>query len=69
MNWKEKEIDWVENDRRIRVRLIGCTCGACWYSSPMPKELAAKVTDPSKLLCRRLDMVVSPDQEPCDSFQ
>lgn len=69
MNWKEKEHDWVENGERIRVKVLDCKCGACWYSNPMPKELAAKVKDQNKLLCRRLDMVVSPDQEPCNSFQ
>lgn len=69
MNWKEKEHDWVENDKRIRVKVLDCKCGACWHSSPMPKELAVRVKDQTKLLCRRLDMVVSPDQEPCDLFQ
>lgn len=69
MNWKEKEHDWVENDKRIRVRVIGCTCGACWHSNPMPKELAAKVSDPDKLLCTKLDMVVDVWQNPCDDFK
>lgn len=68
-NWKEKEADLEGDHSMIRVRVIGCTCNACRFSVPMPKELAAKVNDPDKLLCTKLDMVVGIWQNPCDDFQ
>lgn len=68
-NWKEKEVDIEGEHSIIRARVIGCTCSGCRFSVPMPKELAAKVNDPDKLLCTKLDMVVGIWQNPCDDFQ
>lgn len=69
MNWKEKECDWVENDRRVRVKVIGCTCIACRFSEELPDcEINPREPEITHM-CWKHDKRVQAYQDPCNDFQ
>lgn len=60
----DKEIDWVENARRLRVKLICCDCTACWYCNRVEEQDAE-----TRYFCRLHEKEVHVYQEPCKDFR
>lgn len=63
-----KEIDWVENDRCIRVSLLCCTCCACDSFNRLEKKDPIFGEDIIEFYCTRHDKKVDQYDDPCDDF-
>ncbi len=64
----DKIIDWVENDRRVTVELLCCTCTACYSYNRLEKtDLFGQpyTQHYCTLHCKEVD----PNAEPCQAFK
>ena len=65
----EKEIDWVENDRRIRVKLVCCTCNACRFFDRLQRYNPETYSMEEVFHCIKHNKDIHPQQTPCEYFQ
>lgn len=66
---KEKEIDWVEGERRIRVRLVCCTCNACRFFERIKRYNAETYEQEDGFRCIMHNKDVHPQETSCKDFQ
>lgn len=68
--YHDKEIDWEENGRIVRVKLLCCTCCDCYaFNRIERKDPIFGEELPIKFRCAHHDKDVTPDQEPCKDFR
>ena len=65
----DKEIDWTENERRVRVTLLFCTCKECFSFNKIKTQDPLFGEPMIEYFCSRHSKAVTPDQEPCADFR